>query len=168
MKSKHKSVGFTVIELLAVLTILLVVAVISITSYSHFRDKTRNLTDIAGLKSVYLALNAYAGDHNARVPNVTENTDDSFDVMQSLSPYLGYSGVIISLDKNYVYGLEERLSNRIPVFSYIWAYDNLFVTFPESASSVDMTYFPVCIPYNTSNRNQMILFAEGRVSNRIR
>jgi type II secretory pathway pseudopilin PulG len=105
MISQHRSTrrvdGFTVVELLVVVGIIVTIIAILLPALSGVRRSSRITADLANLRSLQTAQLAYATDHNgfladARLPHggVNQGWEESF--VTTLAPYFGNNAALRS------------------------------------------------------------------------
>ena len=89
--SDYKKNSFTIIELLAVITIIAILAAMTIGVYSYIRTKTYNDKTIATIKKVEMAMRSFKHDNGYYIPesnsqNLVINTSNN-----DLYKYLDYT-----------------------------------------------------------------------------
>jgi prepilin-type N-terminal cleavage/methylation domain-containing protein/prepilin-type processing-associated H-X9-DG protein len=103
MRSFHSSGsrnGFTLVELLVVIAIITILAAISASAYSNAISKARTIACAGNLRSIGVAMLAFATDNDDCLPesgstipyNSVDNTTGLNGWMQQLGPYVGGLG----------------------------------------------------------------------------
>jgi prepilin-type N-terminal cleavage/methylation domain-containing protein/prepilin-type processing-associated H-X9-DG protein len=85
--------AFTLVELLATLVILAVLAALSFPAVGYALERSRNTRCLSNLRQIGLALNAYASDHGQQLPDLVagrRSLEENLPVMDTvLLPYAG-------------------------------------------------------------------------------
>ncbi len=90
--------AFTLIELLVVITIIGVLAGISLPVYNSIQQNARSTQCLSNLRQLGAATFAFAGEHDQKLPNYTDPTANGIPYPQYLwpyvytTPYISYSG----------------------------------------------------------------------------
>ncbi|EIQ01845.1 prepilin-type N-terminal cleavage/methylation domain-containing protein [Opitutaceae bacterium TAV1] len=108
--------GFTLVELLAVIAIIGVLAGITIPVVSSVRTTARQARCISNLRQIGVAITGYCHDHNGSFPNTAHSGETANSWIHKLSPWFGSSEngtvsdevCICPLDPN----REKRLHNE--------------------------------------------------------
>ena len=96
-RSRH---GFTLVELLVVIAIIAILAALSIAAYSSVITKARTIACAGNLRSIGVAMLAFASDNDDNLPesgdvipyNVIDGATGQNGWMQQLGPYVGGIG----------------------------------------------------------------------------
>lgn len=167
-KARLNNSGLTLIELIAVLAVAMILVAIAVPSVQNIKSKASSLSSISYLKNVFVSLNAYAGDNNGKVPNISSGDFSPNEIVNMMDSYSGNNSFIFLSQGDAKAIRKGRDGSRIPVYSYVWVFNTLSALHPQAAVDADLNYFPVCLPYNNIKGNNFILFASGRVSNKIK
>jgi len=84
-----KKFGFTLVELLVVMVIILILAGIGLKHLSGAKEKAKNLQVSAGVHEIHVALEAYAIDHNGFYPGVNWEVDSTGVILDNAPGVLG-------------------------------------------------------------------------------
>jgi prepilin-type N-terminal cleavage/methylation domain-containing protein len=90
MTNLRKASAFTLIELLAVVTIIAVLAALLVPSAKSFVARGQDAKCLSNLHQMGAAIAAYAGEHNDELP-INNSQDGGFRWYLMLNPYLGKS-----------------------------------------------------------------------------
>jgi type II secretory pathway pseudopilin PulG len=92
--TQKRSIGFSLIELLVVVGMIAIMIAILLPALSKARDQANRVGCANNLRQIYLALEAYAGDHNGKLPAPAYSTQYiySLHTIDSLATGLGPAG----------------------------------------------------------------------------
>lgn len=101
--TRKRHPGFTLVELLVTITIILVLAVLGFMGSSSFLKRAGAVRDVASMKAIWTGITLYATDHNDMLPGsptsglfsgqkavYTANSNNGR-LAHFLAPYLGYT-----------------------------------------------------------------------------
>ncbi len=92
-KTKPETRGFTLVELLVVISIIAALAALSFTVVTRMMAKSRTVTSVNNLKQLYIGAESFAGDHHGIFPATYWGDPDDNQAgkqiwWQALSPYV--------------------------------------------------------------------------------
>jgi prepilin-type N-terminal cleavage/methylation domain-containing protein/prepilin-type processing-associated H-X9-DG protein len=94
MRQRHRSIGFTLVELLVVIGIIAVLMAILLPSLSRARESAGAIKCSANLRSIGQGLFIYASENKGRLPNSYEHRGNQIDPVTGLqtpnAPVAGY------------------------------------------------------------------------------
>ena len=138
--------AFTLLELLAVIVIIGVLAAIALPIYNHFSQESLEMKTLSNMRQMGTALMLYAGDHNSQLPNRVQNAPDPTQTAPKwptlLQPYVQNLDVYCSPipnanGKSYkITDTTKYSSNSINYTSYIYN------GFNDMGAYTDPTYIP--------------------------
>jgi prepilin-type N-terminal cleavage/methylation domain-containing protein len=78
LQLKARRGGFTLVELLVVITIIAVLAGVSMPVFSKVQMNGRMTAALQQTHGIYIALKGYAGDHDGAFPEANENANEGY------------------------------------------------------------------------------------------
>jgi prepilin-type N-terminal cleavage/methylation domain-containing protein/prepilin-type processing-associated H-X9-DG protein len=85
----RKPSAFTLLELLVVIAIIGILAALAVPAYNRFQIGIKRTECVSRLRSLGMAMNAYAADNGGRLPGFGKSSDSRW--LHQVAPYLGYA-----------------------------------------------------------------------------
>ena len=89
---RHLYKGFTIVELLVVISIIALLIGILLPAIGKARDKARTTTSVSNLRQLAVAHNAYAGDWEDAQVSVTRYNISAYGSVEDYCDAIGYNG----------------------------------------------------------------------------
>ncbi|MFC1766098.1 type II secretion system protein [Planctomycetota bacterium] len=84
----HRNGGFTIIELLVVITVIALLMGIAVPIHGTVKEKANQAKIVAGLRGIATALLMYADQNEGRFPEVTDPNQTPQQIREKLLPYV--------------------------------------------------------------------------------
>ena len=89
---RHILKGFTIVELLVVISIIALLIGILLPAIGNARDKARTTTSVSNLRQLAVAVNAYAGDWEDAQVSMCRYNISAYGSMAAYNIAIGYDG----------------------------------------------------------------------------